>query len=152
MRTLHVVADPRVPLDLAALADAASFSRELVATIERQSAAAAQLAGLRKQLDAVRAKLDPSAVAAFDAKLAALAAKENDETPNLESAGGALRELQIDLEGSDLAPTAQQREAATAHTTRVDRALALWDGVKQKDLPALNAAIRKAGLKAIALP
>jgi hypothetical protein len=152
VRTLHVVADPRVPLDLAALSDAASFSHELVTTIERQSAAAAQVAEVKKQLDAARAKVDPAAVAAFNAKLATIAAKENDETPNLDSAGGALRELEIDLEGSDLAPTAQQREAASAHTARLNRALALWEGVKQKDLPALNAALRKAGLKEIVLP
>jgi len=145
VQPLHVTADPRVPLDAAALEAAWSFARDVTASLERQSAAKAELLALRKRLDAGASKVDPAVLAAFRTRIAPLTAGDGDDAPNLDAAGGVLADLLIDLEGSDRAPTAAQREAAAAHAARLDRALVLWSEVKAKDLPSLDAALRKAG-------
>jgi len=136
VQPLRVVADPRVPFEVAASQDAWSLSRDVAAVLERQAEAAAELTDVQKRLDEAKTKADPTALAAFAAKIAPLVARGEDDAPNLHAAGGALISLLIDLEGSDRAPTAQQREAFTVHAARVDRALALWREVKAKGLPA----------------
>ena len=152
VKPLVVAADPRVAIDSVALAGALALSRDVVAALWRQSEAESELRELRKQLDALKPKATVDAIAAFEARIAPLNARDDDEAPNLGSIGGALIELQIDLEGSDRAPTEPQRDAFKVNAARLDRALALWGEVKSRDLPALNAALRAAGLNEITLP
>ncbi len=151
VKPLRVVADPRVAVDPKALDAALALSREISDALARQSAALAELSAVRKQFDASRSASSRDAIAAFEAKIAPLVAP-NDDGPNLASIGRALVAVQIDLEGSDRAPTQPQRDVAARNETRLVRALEIWEGVKRSDLPALDAASRAAGLGGIALP
>ena len=136
-RAFEVEADPRVPLDLAAVEAAAALSREVVAVLERQTVAAAELKEIRGKLDASRSRVGEKAAAAFDAAIAPLLDGDDDAAPNLERAGDALLQLQIDLEGSDRAPTAPQREAFASQAARVEKGIALWEKIKAEQVPAL---------------
>jgi hypothetical protein len=152
VKPLVVEADPRVAIDGNGLAAALALSRDVVAALRRQSEAEGGLRELRKQLDMVKAATKLDAIAVFEARIAPLGARDDDEAPNLGSIGGALVELQIDLEGSDRAPTEPQRDAFELNAARLDRALALWGEVKSRDLPELNRALRAVGLKEVSLP
>jgi hypothetical protein len=151
VKPLIVAADPRVAIDRSGLDGALALSRGVVAALARQGAAERELRELRKQLDAVKPKADADAIAAFEAAIAPLAAKDGDEGPDLGSIGSALVELQIDLEGSDRAPTQPQRDVYELNAARLDRALKLWQEVKAHDLPALNTSLRGSGLGEINL-
>jgi hypothetical protein len=148
---LRVEADPRVPIDRAALDRAAAFSREIVAALKRHADADRELRAVRRQLDAVTDAKVRDAIESFKARLAPFAARDQADAPNLDATGGALRDLQIDLEGSDREPAEPQREAFKVEVARLDRALALWEELKERDLPALNAALRTAGLKELSI-
>jgi photosystem II stability/assembly factor-like uncharacterized protein len=152
VRPLRVAADPRVAIDRHELDAAFALSREVVAVLERHRPAEQELREVRKQLDAAKPQAKPEAIASFEARIAPFASRDDDETPNLGAIGGALVDLQIDLEGSDRAPTQPQRDAFRLSAARLDRALMLWNDVKTRDLPALNAALRAEGLEEISLP
>jgi photosystem II stability/assembly factor-like uncharacterized protein len=151
VKPLVVAADPRVAVDKNALAGVMSFSREVVAALGRQSQTESELREVRKQLDALKAEPKLPAVAGFEVRIAPLDAREA-EAPNLGAIGRDLVELQIDLEGSDRAPTEPQHEVLKLEAARLDRALTLWREVKTRDLPDLNAALKAAGLKGVSLP
>jgi hypothetical protein len=154
VKPLVVEADPRVGVASNGLADAMTFSRDVVAALQRQSQAESELRDVRKQLDALKATPNTKieAIAPFEARIAPLNARDDDQAPNLGAIGRELVDLQIDLEGSDRPPTKPQRDAFKLDATRLDRALTLWQEVKARDLPALNAALRGAGLKEVVLP
>jgi len=63
---------------------------------------------------------------------ATAARPEGDSRPELDAVGGALTDLQIDLEASDRAPTEPQREAFADLTKRLDRALSATAGKPPK--------------------
>ena len=88
----------------------------------------------------------------FNAKLAPLLSVEGEDAPNLAAIGDALNTLEVDLEGSDRAPSQPQREVHAQYSTRLDRALAVWSAIKTSELPALNASLHAAGLDAIKVP
>ena len=151
VKPLVVEADPRAAIDGNGLAAALALSRDVVAALSRQSEAEGELRELRKQLDAAKAATKLAAIAAFEARIAPLGARDDDEAPNIGAIGGALVELQIDLEGSDRAPTEPQRDAFKLNAARLDRALALWGEMKSRDLPELNRAFAQAGLSQVSL-
>ena len=126
VKPLRVAADPRVAIDSTGLDAALAFSREVVDALDRHDRATRELGELRKQLDAVKRKAAQKALAAFEA----------DTAPALGAIGGALVDLQIDLEGSDRAPTKSQREAFKLDAARLERALKAWDDVKLKQKPS----------------
>ncbi len=136
---LRIEADPRVALDRAGLDAAIGFSREVVAQLGRQVPADREIRTVREKLDASGAGAPPDALKALRSKMEPLTAREaDDDAPNVGSIGNALSELQIDLEGSDRAPTQPQREVLRRTTKRLDAALALWADIKSHDLPALK--------------
>ena len=97
--------DPRVAVDLPSLEAAFALSRDL----------ATQLA---RHMDATAA--DPETKER----------PEGDSRQELDAVGGALTDLQIDLEASDRAPTEPQREALADLTKRLDRALSAPAGAE----------------------
>jgi hypothetical protein len=109
---------------------------------------------VRKQLDELKDKTaSNAAVTAFTAQLAPLVEGSGEQaTLNLGFIGGQLASLQADIEGSDRAPTQPQRDVYTEYSGRLERALATWTAIKSDELPRLNAALKKAGLKAVVLP
>ena len=108
VKPLRVAADPRVPIDPAALDAALALSREVVKALERHEQSARELKEVGKSPEAVKLKAE------FD------------------SIGGALVDLQIDLEGSDRAPTQPQREVFKLEAERLERASKAWDDMKAK--------------------
>ena len=156
--TLDVVADPRVPVDTSAVANALDLSRKITAAMEREFVANGEVQAVRKQVKALDAKAATApavaaAVQAFTGKLSPLVEGEGEQAPlNLAAIGGQLATLQADLEGSDRAPTAPQNEVYTQYASRLDRALPLWAQIKSDDLPRLDAALRAASLPAIKIP
>jgi photosystem II stability/assembly factor-like uncharacterized protein len=152
VRPLRVEPDPRVAVDRDALDGALALSREISDVLARQSAALAEVSAVRKQLGASKSASSRDAIAALEAKIAPLDSANDDDGPNLASIGRALVAVQIDLEGSDRAPTQPQRDVAARNGERLARALELWESVKRNDLPSLDAALRAAGLGEIALP
>ncbi len=106
VKPLRVEADPRVAIDSTALEAALVLSREIVKALERHERAASELrkAGQSPAAETLKTELD--------------------------SIGGALIDLQIDLEGSDRAPTQPQREAFKFQAERLGGALKASAGVK----------------------
>jgi hypothetical protein len=158
-QTLHLAADPRRAFDAVAANEALAFSQELQAALLRdytllldarwlvkQSAELRKAAG-DKLADPVRAALD-----ALDAGLKPLLKGEGDRGPNLGAIGDIIGSIEVDVEGSDAAPIASQREALKASLARLDIAEELWTGLRTRELSALNSALRGSGGKAIAIP
>jgi hypothetical protein len=152
--SFDVVADPRVPLDGQALAAAVAMSKDVTAAMERHFVAAGEVQSVRKQLDELKDKTaGNAAVTAFTAQLAPLVEGSGEQaTLNLGFIGGQLASLQADIEGSDRAPTQPQRDVYAEYSGRLEKALAAWAAIKSEELPRLNAALKKAGLKPITLP
>ena len=99
VKPLRVEADPRVAIDAAALDAALALSREVVKALERHERAARQLQEAGNSPEVVTLKTE------------------------LDSIRGALVDLQIDLEGSDRAPTQPQRDVFKLEAERLDRVL-----------------------------
>jgi photosystem II stability/assembly factor-like uncharacterized protein len=152
---LEVVADPRVAVDQAALAQALALSAQVADAMSRETLANGELQAVRKQVQALDAK-DPEladAVQAVVTAIAPLAEGEGTLAPlNLSTIGGELTSLQADLEGSDAAPTAPQRALYSDEASRLQQALAQWTQVKAQALPVLDAALHAAGKPAIRIP
>jgi len=152
---LDVVADPRVPVEAAAVAQALAFSSQVADAMQREAVANGELQAVRKQLKAIvpgDAALT-SALEAFTGQLSPLAEGEGTLAPlNLSTIGGELTALQSDLEGSDAAPTAPQRAVYADDAERLQRALQLWSQLKQQALPQLNVALKAAHKPAITIP
>jgi hypothetical protein len=152
--SFDVVADPRVTLDAQALAAAMAMSKDVTAAMDRQFVAAGEVQSVSKQLDALKDKAaGNAALAAFTTRLAPLVEGSGEQaTLNLGFIGGQLASLQGDLEGSDRAPTQPQRDVFAEYSGRLEKALAAWAAIKSDELPKLNAALKKAGLKPVTLP
>jgi photosystem II stability/assembly factor-like uncharacterized protein len=152
---LEVVADPRVPVDAAAVAQALAFSAQVADAMQREAIANGELQAVRRQLKGLDAKHPQLAapLQALMAQLAPLAEGEGTLAPlNLSGIGGELTALRSDLEGSDAAPTAPQRAVYADDAERLRRALQQWSQVKQQALPQFNVALRAAHEPAIRIP
>jgi hypothetical protein len=60
--------------------------------------------------------------------------------------------IETALEDSDAAPTAAMQTLFVETKGKLARDLAVWDGLRSRDLAALNARLAKAGVKRIAIP
>jgi photosystem II stability/assembly factor-like uncharacterized protein len=159
MATLTVTADPRVELEPAALAAAESGYREAERLLTRHYTAEAELEYVTDGVAKLRKPPGPSATArqaldAFDARIAPLTSGSGDLPGNLNlgEIGGTVRSIAGDIEATDRAPTAAQLRALVESGQRLDRALALWQGIRDTDLPRLNEALQGAGLAPISIP
>jgi photosystem II stability/assembly factor-like uncharacterized protein len=159
-QSLIVQADPRVPVDAAAVQSALALSGEVVFKLKSHFMASGEIQAVGKQLDEASKKLgsDPAKSAAakaitdFQAGLAPLASGEGEDSLNLKDIGGALIALLADLETTDRAPSQPQREVYARYSERLQRALAAWEAIKKNDLPKLDAALHAAGIDAIKVP
>jgi len=152
---LDVVADPRVPVDAAALAKAFELSSTITAAMKHEAVANGEIQAVSKQLKALDSKdtTITAAVQTFTGKLSPLVEGEGMQAPlNLSAIGGELTSLQADMEGSDAAPTAPQRAVYADDAERLQRALQQWSQIKAQELPQLNTALRAANKPAITIP
>lgn len=63
-----------------------------------------------------------------------------------------LAALESDLEGADLAPTEPQRAARVRTRADLDARWAAWTALRDRELPALNAGLARAGLRLVTIP
>jgi hypothetical protein len=159
VQPLTVVADPRVPLDPEALAQVQAASSEARRLLALHYDAAAQHEYVKERIEQMRKENagKPAVIAALDAyesRAKPLAAVGGDlpENLGLDNLGSQLRSIASDVEDSDRAPTEPQRRALKETGQRLDRALAAWAEVRDKDLAALNASLKAAGVETIVIP
>jgi photosystem II stability/assembly factor-like uncharacterized protein len=156
--SFEVVADPRVALDGQAMGAASALSAKVVTAMDEQFVTAGEVKSVRDQLKVIADKLGGTAALAdasgqLSARMVVLDQGSGEQAAlNLSFIGSQLASLQTDLEGSDRAPTQPQRDVQAEYSGRLERALAAWAAIKSEELPKLNAALKKAGLKPITLP
>jgi hypothetical protein len=138
--------DPRTRPDPAALGASLALSKDIAAAMTDGRRAAGEAQGV-KNARADRKTADP----AVSAKLAAAATWVKDAKA-IEAPMAALAGVETDLEGTDQGPTEPQKATVTKSKAALKLAVAAWSAHVEKDLPALNAALKKAGLKPVALP
>jgi hypothetical protein len=95
-----------------------------------------------------------AALDAYESRAKPLAVVGGDLPDNLglHNLGSQLRSIASDVEDSDRAPTEPQLRALKETGQRLDRALAAWAEVRNKDLAALNASLKTAGVEPIVIP
>ena len=155
-----VQVDPRVAVDAEALTAAAELSRQVVTALDGHYRVNGEVRSVHKQVAALSKKVGGDSnhaalaklLSDFDGKLAPLISGEGENAPNLGGISDALNSLQVDLEGTDRAPSQPQREVAKQYSALLDQATGIWSSIKTTDLPGLNAALRAAGFAAIKVP
>jgi photosystem II stability/assembly factor-like uncharacterized protein len=154
---LTVRMDPRVKTPLLGLQQQFTLSKQLYDDSAAAAATIEQLRALRAQLqkskDSTGAPTD--AIAALDKKATELmgsgggfggggAAAPAADT--LSSVRGSLQSLMGILQGADVAPTTQAVAAITERRKAMATIMAKWSEIKAKDLPAVDAQLRRANL------
>ena len=160
--------DPRVVTPANGIAKMFEISHGSYDIVNRAREAQASVRDLRAQLQAIRQRAGQgqaaSAIAAFDAKLAAIAGpaatgrrgRRGATRPATETSFGSLANaatsLMSEVEAADALPT----EAASKNYEQTSRSFddlsARWAQISQKDLPELNARLKAAGLPAVTAP
>jgi photosystem II stability/assembly factor-like uncharacterized protein len=157
---LRVQLDPRVVVAPEDLKAAYELHAAVAGTLERAFVGQGQVRGVRKALKGVSETLAAGrkraalldAVDRFDAALAPLVEAKGEESANFADAGGVLASLATDIEATDRAPTAAQRELYAVTSARVERAASSWRALESRELVALNARLRGAKLAEIRVP
>jgi len=160
-RTLTLVADPRVELDAAAYRAQFELARQVEALQARIAAASDAAGKLQRTLAARRAAVPERLSRTFEAfsgklnevvGLVPLANPSNAwafpprELASLRWVGGALDGLFGVVDGADAAPSPDARSAYDTLARLVDETLARWRQIEQKELPALDKQLRRAGV------
>jgi photosystem II stability/assembly factor-like uncharacterized protein len=166
---LEVRMDPRVRTPADGLAQQLKLASGIAEAMGRDAATLRQVNALRGRLAALPASARKGAlgkaVAAFDAKAAAIAGSEGDEegaapappgrrrgatAPSLAQLNDALGRLLVLLNGADEAPTTQQQAGVAELERRLGAATARWDELRGRDLESLNARLRRAQVAPVA--
>jgi photosystem II stability/assembly factor-like uncharacterized protein len=139
-QTLRVVMDPRVGVADSALASQVRLALEIWNAMGEQRTLQAGVAAVRDQLHALAARR-------LDAPTrAALGAVQRATDSLARSAGaGDLAGLETTVESADREPTQQARELFAEVRGGLAAATARWQQLVTKDLPALNARLRRSG-------
>lgn len=148
---LAVRMDPRVTTLALGLQEQHRVSMQLYQGIRQAFAAQQQVRGWRAQLQNVRARASATlatSLADMDRKLAGLDAGSGD---NLGRMHGDLSALLNLIQGADVTPTTQARDAAAERMGALDGLLARVSDLRAGELTALNAQLRAAGLPVLSL-
>jgi photosystem II stability/assembly factor-like uncharacterized protein len=154
---LKLVEDPRVtatPDDLKASLD---FSLALEKSMAVAWRGAGEMGAAHEQLVALGKTLGGKPkTATLAARVADLAkrteAAHGPGTVSFVGLSGALAGLEAGVEGADAAPTGGQRAGLTDAAGQVDGLWTQWSALRDHDLAALNADLKKAGFKPITFP
>ena len=156
---LVVKMDPRVHVARAELEQALTLYRDVETELARAWQAHGEVDAVHRQLDALTKKGGAAtqaplkdAMAAFGKKLELLREGKGASSPNLGAISDGLASLATDIEGADCAPTAPQTQVLADSRSRLNLAAAIWQKVRDGELPALNAELQRAGLSAIRVP
>ncbi|MDD5544110.1 MAG: glycoside hydrolase [Acidobacteriia bacterium] len=160
---LTIRMDPRIKTPPAGLARQFNLAQKIANAMHEDFVAVGEARKLRSQLKDLEGRAGKGAmadaIAALDKKAAALlgAGPRFEEEPgsgggeSLARLNGELAQLLDVVEGADATPTTQATAAVTEIQKIVSAQLARWGELKQKDVPALNAELRKAGLPEITM-
>jgi hypothetical protein len=154
---LNVVPDPRVTIDQKALAEGLAFSRDVGTALQHVWQTHGEVDAVRDQLDDAEKKAgsNPSLHEQIDSlrkKTDPLVSGDSENSTNLEAMNDALTAIASDVEGADRAPTGGQRQAFAEYKANLDKAVTQWQSIRGSDLPALNAKLHAASIKAITVP
>ncbi|MGI8772699.1 MAG: glycoside hydrolase [Acidobacteriaceae bacterium] len=155
---LVVRMDPRVKTSLADLGAQFDLSKQMYNQAEQATAALHQIEALRKQLRARNATgATAAAKAAFDKQLEALAGKAEFHRggpagpPSFTGVRGTLLRLQHELQGSDVAPTAQLTAGCASAQKPLPGLMEQWKALQGQPLASLNTQLRQSHLAPITL-
>ncbi len=160
---LTVRIDPRVKTPVIGLRQQFTLSLRAYEGMNESYAALAQLRKLREGVKDLRAKVGTGAMseplAQFDSKLLTLEgaaggggqARPGSDAPALARLNGGWGTLLDVLQEGDFAPTTQAVRSADELQAQHAKALAVWADLKTKELDALNAQLRRAGLAPLTL-
>ncbi len=154
---LEVVMDPRVKLPEGAVQAAVDFSLEYGAVLgevwrhtREIDTLRAAINGQLKELpkgDALRTPLE-----SLKARTQPWVSGEGENALNLAVTNEMLVDILADVGGTDRAPTVAQRQVAAACAKRAAAVASQWQSLREHELVAVNAQLRKAGRKEIAIP
>ena len=164
---LEVRRDPRVRTPVDSLAQQLKLGSGIVEAMGRDAAALRQVKQVRGRLAALPASARKGAlgraVAAFDAKAAAIAGSAETEegpapaarrrgaaTANLAQLNDELGRLLVLLNGADEAPTTQQQAGFAELARRLEAALAGWAELRGRELERLDDRLRRAQVAPVA--
>ncbi len=143
-RRLVVKPDPRVHVPDSVFAIQLAAAKQIVADMKEGAAAAREIAPVRARLDSLRAAKLPADAAR---RVEALAGHLSLIQPAAlaDRMGGLLTVV----EGADRVPPDQVRVAYTNLHARLGVEIARWNHLKRTELPGLDAALKKAGVRGI---
>lgn len=163
---VEIQKDPRVAATQADFEKQAELARRITARVSAGHEAVNQIRSVRGQIEALKKRLaeDESAKAALDAAEAVVkrmnAVEEKIIQPKSKSSqdplnypiqtADQLMALKGTVESADAAPTAQSYEVFEELSGRLEKQLSAWKEIQAMDLAALNEAIRKNNIPAIA--
>ncbi len=157
---LAVRIDPRLQTPPVGLRQQFTLSMRAYEGMNQSFAALTQLRKLREGVKDLRAKVGQGPMseplAQFDSKLLTLegagpAAQPGNAAPALARLNGDWGTLLDVLQEGDFAPTTQAVRSADELQAQHAQALAVWADLKTKELDALNAQLRRAGLTMLTL-
>jgi len=159
-QTLTVKMDPRVHTSMADLQAALAFSQQVGESLDKAYVGYAQQKAVSGQLDALGDKLGDGPthkslrdeVAAVRAKLQAPSDETLDQASDFTSISGQLVALEADAESADAAPTPAQQQVLASAAQRLQQADQRWQSVQSGGLAKLNADLKTAGMKPVAVP
>jgi hypothetical protein len=164
-RTLTLVPDPRVKLDPSAYREQFELAREVEALSAQVTRTAASASRVRKAVADLRAHAEKplaDSLDAFQAKLLALSGEALGSNPgnanvfppkhieSLRWISGALANLQRMVDGADVAPSPDAREAFARLQAMAESSISAWERFEAISLEALNQQLHAAGLGPIA--
>ncbi len=152
---LSVRLDPRLSTPLADLQKSLAFSMEAGKALDAAYVANGEVAALRKQIAQLRPTLQGELLAAakaLEAKTTALVESPEGADADPGRISEVIAGLTAGVEGADYAPTPGQRAGLDEYSARLQRALDLWQSLRNGDLLAFNQQLAAANHKAIALP
>lgn len=158
---LELKMDPRVRVAPLVLSQQLALEMKIIEAMKQSVSVVQQIMDLRSQLKELEPKLnsDPgakeilNAASSLDKKAAELVAVEQQWPPvgvvSAASLNGALASLLVVVEGADAGPTRQATEAFATYELLLRQQRAKWEGLRTKDLVALNALLQQRQLPAI---
>jgi hypothetical protein len=158
-QTLTVLPDPRVRASHADLEQALQVWRATEAELARAWLGYGEVDAVHRQIDVLAKKTGPKAessladaLASFAKQLAPLREGKREDAPDLGAISEVLSSLATDIEGADRAPTLAQRQVLDAAREHLDRALDRWAMLRDRELAALDARLKQAGLPPLRVP
>jgi photosystem II stability/assembly factor-like uncharacterized protein len=156
---LEVKMDPRVSVAPGALAEQFALELKVQDALSESFDAARQAREVRRQLGELRTRAGvgsedrelADALNALDQKALAIVGGQTPQetTPTLSRLNASLAALMTNVGGADAAPTAQASAAFDDYRQLLKRQLEAWAALKDGDLAALNALLRRRQLPVI---